>query len=65
MVRNDNFTDKFGLQEDRMNFVRKVYGILGMQLLLTALFTVIAVYSESLQQFMVKNVWLIIVAFIG
>jgi protein lifeguard len=65
LVRNDKFGDKFGLQEDRMNFVRKVYGILGVQLVFTALFTLIPVYSDSFHIWMINNIAFVIAAFIG
>ena len=38
-------------QQIRLNFIRKVYGILSIQLLITTIFTLISCVSTSMQQF--------------
>lgn len=46
-------------KEVRLGFVRKVYGILSIQILFTALFTLIPFLSPSFRLFMTKNVGLL------
>ena len=48
-----------------MNFVRKVYSILGFQLLLTAGAVIIPLTNTNAYQWMRENIGLIIVAFVG
>ena len=40
----------------RLGFIRKVYGILTFQLLITSFFTLWCMYSESLQKFLINQV---------
>lgn len=48
---------KMGLQQNvRLGFVRKVYGILGVQLLITTLICVAAMASESFAEFQANNI---------
>jgi FtsH-binding integral membrane protein len=49
--------------ELRLGFVRKVYGILTVQLLITAGFCVLPYTSKGAQNFMVENNWLLWVCF--
>lgn len=46
--------------QDRLGFIRKVYGILSMQLLLTAMFVSIGVVNVDYRMFLIENSWLII-----
>lgn len=45
--------DKFGDAQDRLGFIRKVYGIMSVQLLLTALVTLLPYLSTSIKSAMV------------
>ena len=40
----------------RLGFIRKVYGILSIQLLITTLFCLIAMISKNVQSFMINNI---------
>lgn len=42
-----NYDSKFYDGEDRLNFVRKVYSILGVQIFITALITLIPMTSDK------------------
>ncbi len=64
MHENENF-DKFCNREDRMNFVKKVYSILGFQLLFTAAAVIIPLADRDAYIWMRENVGLIIAAFVG
>ena len=46
---------------NRIGFIRKVYGILSAQLLITSLFVIIGVVSDSFNSFLRENFWLMIV----
>lgn len=48
--------------EDRLNFIRKVYGILSTQLLVTALVCILPYISPAIRHFLVTQFWLVIVA---
>lgn len=48
----------------RLGFIRKVYGILSIQLLITTIFTFYAMISQSLKEFMVTHLGILIVIFI-
>ena len=43
-------------QSIRLGFIRKVYGILSIQLLITTLFCLIAMISKNVQSFMINNI---------
>ena len=45
----------------RLDFIRKVYSILSVQLLITTIFVLISVCSESYRDFMEENLWFYIV----
>jgi len=45
----------------RLGFVRKVYGILSVQLFVTTAFTLIAMISDSLKIFMLNNIGLLLI----
>eukprot|EP00347_Sterkiella_histriomuscorum_P002256 403368864 len=49
--------------DDRLGFIRKVYGILSMQLIITALMCAIPTYNEASRQWMNKNPWTLFLAF--
>ena len=51
----DGGTCKFLDMETRKGFVRKVYGILGLQLLLTFAMTLLPVYHDSTRLWMIKH----------
>lgn len=51
--------------EDRLNFVRKVYSIVGFQILLTSLVTLIPMLSDSASQWMHQHYGLLIACAIG
>jgi|688.fasta_scaffold619229_1 FtsH-binding integral membrane protein len=51
---------KHNESNDRLGFIRKVYGILTMQLLLTSFFVLIGVLSEEYRVFLLVNFWVII-----
>lgn len=46
---------------NKLGFIRKVYGILTAQLLITSLFVIIGVVSESFNSFLKENFWIMIV----
>lgn len=46
----------------RNGFIRKVYGILSCQLLMTCAFSTIAIYNTSINTFITTNIWLFYVA---
>jgi len=50
--------------EDRLGFVRKVYGILTAQLLITAFMCCIPAFHEPTRLWLKDNVWLLIVSFV-
>ena len=43
----------------RLGFIRKVYGILAVQLLITSIFTLICMSSESVKSFLISNISLL------
>ena len=45
---------------DRLGFIRKVYGILTMQLLLTSFFVLAGVLSEGYRTFLIEQYWVVI-----
>lgn len=47
--------------EDRLNFIRKIYGILSTQLVITALMCVLPFTNAGIRNFMVGHFWLAIV----
>lgn len=64
--QGDMTYSKLGLNpDDRLNFVRKVYGILSAQLSFTALFCIFAVVSDSFKNFLINNPWIFIFCLIG
>lgn len=56
---------KFYDGEDRLNFVRKVYSILGVQILITSLVTMIPLMSDSAALWMQINYGWLIAAMVG
>ena len=52
------------LRKDRLNFIRKVLGILCVQLAITAVFCVGVMNSSPMQTWMVENLWLFYVMLI-
>jgi protein lifeguard len=50
--------------KDRLGFIRKVYSILTLQLLITSFFVLASVLSENYQDFVYDAFWTIIIAFI-
>ena len=51
-------------KENRLNFVKKVYAIIGTQLVITSLICAIPMASESANKWMTVNWWLALVAMI-
>eukprot|EP00745_Piridium_sociabile_P001262 TRINITY_DN10771_c0_g1_i1.p1 TRINITY_DN10771_c0_g1~~TRINITY_DN10771_c0_g1_i1.p1 ORF type:complete len:240 (+),score=66.08 TRINITY_DN10771_c0_g1_i1:203-922(+) len=49
----------------RLGFLRKVYGILSVQLLATTLVSALFMMSESVQEFVQHNNWMMMVALVG
>lgn len=49
----------------RLGFLRKVYGILSMQLGLTALISVGIMLTPSIEAYLVQNIWLVFVNFLA
>lgn len=60
-----NADTKFYDAQDRLNFVRKVYGILGVQILITSLITLIPVTNDHARVWMHDNYGLLIACCIG
>jgi FtsH-binding integral membrane protein len=48
----------------RLGFIRKVYGILSLQLLLSTFMCLLSMYSQSFFKFQMENAWLIIFSFL-
>ena len=63
MVNNDG-KGAFDIAEDRLGFIRKVYGILACELSVTALFVAIAGSSTTAIDFMYSNPALLILALV-
>ncbi len=59
-----NSDSKFHDAEDRLNFVRKVYSILGVQITITTLITLIPVTNQAAADWIIANYGLIIAAMI-
>lgn len=49
----------------RLGFLRKVYGILSVQLLATTLVAAVCLFNEPVQQFVQHNSWMMMVSLIG
>ncbi|TNV72562.1 hypothetical protein FGO68_gene2603 [Halteria grandinella] len=65
---NSIWSAKFNDRDIRMNFVRKVYAILGVQLLITSCCVLIPMYNQAMFEFMVRpgpGVGVLIGAIIG
>jgi FtsH-binding integral membrane protein len=45
----------------RLGFVRKVYGILSVQLFVTTMFSLIAMVSDSVKKFMINNMAIMLI----
>ena len=60
-----NFENAFSDKAIRQGFIRKVYALLSVQLLITFAFIIITNLSPSVQTFMINNFWLAIVAIIA
>lgn len=50
---------------DRLNFIKKVYGILSVQLLVTVFVSTIVMSSESIVLFLRENQWIIVLSVVG
>ena len=62
----NSFSNDFRIHEAiRMGFIRKVYGILSAQMLLTTFMCFLSMYSKSFFKFQVENIWLILLASVG
>mmetsp|Transcript_13935 Transcript_13935/g.26120 ORF Transcript_13935/g.26120 Transcript_13935/m.26120 type:complete len:237 (+) Transcript_13935:1174-1884(+) len=48
----------------RLGFIRKVYGILSVQLLVVAVFVLVGVLSSSFQEFIAENFGIVLLAFL-
>jgi FtsH-binding integral membrane protein len=51
-------------QAIRLGFIRKVYGILSVQMLLTTFMCFLSMFSKSFLRFQMENMWLIVTAMI-
>jgi FtsH-binding integral membrane protein len=51
-------------QAIRLGFIRKVYGILSAQMLLTTFMCFLSMFSNSFLRFQIENIWLIYIAMI-
>lgn len=59
---NDPMENAFSDKAIRMGFIRKVYGIICIQLLVTMGIAVVFSTSDSTKLFLAKNIWVLIVA---
>lgn len=50
---------------DRLNFIKKVYGILSVQLIVTVFISAVVMSSESITGFLRENQWIIILSIVG
>ncbi|XP_076453208.1 protein lifeguard 1-like [Babylonia areolata] len=57
-------TDSFNEKSVRLGFIRKVYGILFVQILITALMIALFLYVEPIQDYSQQNPWLFIVGMV-
>ena len=60
----NNHSSLFKHSNVRRNFIRKVYGILSTQLLLTFLMVFISTFSQNFHNFLQSNFWLFYVSII-
>ena len=60
-----NYDSAFSDKAIRQGFIRKVYAILCCQLLITFTFIIITNKVDTIQQFMIDNVWLAIIAIVA
>lgn len=49
----------------RSGFIRKVYGILSLQILITAVFIIWSMNSTAYKEFLVRNIGLLVISAIG
>jgi FtsH-binding integral membrane protein len=62
----NSFSNDFRIHEAiRMGFIRKVYGILSAQMLLTTFMCFLSMFSKTFLKFQVENIWLILLAMVG
>lgn len=61
----DDVEEKEFMQEIRRGFIKKVYGILSVTLLFTALICAAPTTNHDVQFYMANNIWILIVAIIG
>ncbi len=62
MNENSEGTFNYNKVDIRIQFIRKVYLILSTQLVITAGMSTLAVYSDQTKQFIINNLWLLIVS---
>ena len=65
LLAQNSLDEKFSNREDRLNFVRKVYGIIFAQLLFTSVFIVIPLSSIDVALWMRKYYGFLIAAIVG
>ncbi len=53
------------VQSARQNFVKKVYSVISIQLLLTVLTVYLSIQSKAIAKFIVRNTWPFWVSLIG
>ncbi|KAK7092971.1 protein lifeguard 1-like [Littorina saxatilis] len=58
-------TDSFSEKTVRLGFIRRVYGILSVQILITAVMIALFIYVEPIKEYSVRNPWLYIVAMVA
>ena len=57
-LNNENINEDFIKKKIRMGFIKKVYGILLIQLLLTSFIIMLAMINDSFKQFQKDNIWI-------
>jgi FtsH-binding integral membrane protein len=60
-----NYEDRSLSQNARQNFVKKVYGIISMQLMVTMTMVWLNFYSKAFARFQRDNTWTFWLAFVG
>ena len=60
--QSDKYYEPFRDMSDRNGFIRKVYGILSVELIWTSLFVLLPVLSDDVRLFMRAQIWLYIMA---
>jgi FtsH-binding integral membrane protein len=64
-IENGSFCDNPMEQQMRLGFIRKVYGILSAQMLLTTLMCILSITIPAFAKFQIHNHWLIYVCLAG